>query len=869
LLVYFQVPNRKTLRFFEWVKELKMLKLKWMALILILALALPACAKKDVPEVEIQTVVVEITQTPQPASENNDNLAEETASLGENEPVQITGNIEVSNALIVEVYFYERFVMLEDLSGFVRRDFEYIQPLEAQILGPVVLNDNGEFTYSLNLPAEPVNPLNDVNPNDKDETGVQIWQIVMNANYLGDPFLGEDESGGWSSSYASARIDSENQNEIYGGIILAWAPDDQQEFPTGFGADGLLFTEDDPVGPIQAGYTIVNLENEPFEFTKEKNAVIPLYEGELTVNDYSAMGWLEAFEALHKKVSLEYPFTDLKSLDWDALYNEFAPKIEAAEANKDETAYFLALRDYAWSIPDGHVGLSFGDIGDQLFTQETDGGYGLAIIGLDDGRVIASIVLGTGPAAGAGIERGAEIISWNGKPIQDALDEVLPWSMPFSTDEAKRVQQFRYLLRTPVGTEAEVTFQNPGAAAQTVNITAVAERESFSATSVFAGYDYNALPVEYKILPSGYGYIKINSLSDDINLIIRLWEWALERMISNGVPAIIIDLRQNSGGSPLGTLFASYFVQERLDVSRSYYYSEKSGEFETFGPPDYTEPDDELYYDGQLGVLVGPACASACEDVAYVLGLLPQTRVFGFYASSGMFGEVARGQYELPGGYSFQAPTGLDRDMEGNIVIEGTGVVPDVDVPLNEETVLAQYVEGKDVVLDFAIETIRQPIGAGIEPEHPPTVGTIAKAKKAFEAETDWLEDLAQESYEKTSQPGEVYTFTVPMITSKDVMWVYAWCTGDEASFKDNWSKINLEFAIGGEVIPLDSFANLEGVFSGSHCRVYYTVLSDWAIGETVLTTTVTFAAPINDGMSAEEYPAGTHVFEYHVYVAR
>ena len=846
-----------------------MSKTKWLVLILFLTLLLTACTSKTEPEVEIQTVVVEITQTPQPILEHEDTAVAETAVPVENEPVQITGNIEVSNALIVEVYFYERFVMLEDLTGFVHRDFEYIQPLEAQILGPVVVNEDGEFTYSINLPAEPVNPLNDVDNNGTKDQGVQIWQIVMNANYLDDPFLGEDESGGWSSSYTSARIDSENQNEIYGGTILAWAPDSQQEFPTGFGADGLLFTEDDPVGPIPTGYSIVNLEEEPFEFIKEKVAEIPLYEGELTVNDYSEMGWLEAFETLHKKVSLEYPFTELKGLDWDALYNEFAPKIKAAEADKDETAYFLALRDYAWSIPDGHVGLSYGDIGNQLFTQETDGGYGFAIIGLDDGRVIVSIVLGDGPAAMAGIELGAEIISWNGKPIQAALDEVLPWSMPFSTEEAKRVQQYRYLLRAPVGTEAELTFQNSGAAAQTVKIAAVAEKESFSATSVFAGYDYNALPVEYKILPSGYGYIKINSLSDDINLIIRLWEWALERMISNGVPAIIVDLRQNSGGSPLGTLFAGYFVQERIDVSRSYYYSEKTGAFETFGPPDYIEPDDELYYDGQLGILVGPACASACEDVAYVLGLLPQTRVFGFYASSGMFGEVARGQYDLPGGYSFQAPTGLSRDMQGNIIIEGTGVVPDVDVPLTEETVLAQYVEGEDVVLDYTIETIRQPIGAGIQPEHPPTAGTVAQAKKAFDSGTDWLEDLAQESYQETSQPGEVYTFTVPLNTSKEVIWAYVWCTADEASFNDNWSKIEFEFAIGEEIIPLEKLAKLEGVFSGSYCRAYYTVLSDWAIGETILTTTVTFTAPLNDGIEAKDFPAGTHVFEYHVYVAR
>jgi len=85
----------------------------------------------------------------------------------------------------------------------------------------------------------------------------------------------------------------------------------------------------------------------------------------------------------------------------------------------------------------------------------------------------------------------------------------------------------------------------------------------------------------------------------------------------------------------------------------------------------------------------------------------------------------------------------------------------------------------------------------------------------------------------------------------------------------DSWSKIQVEFALNGEVIPLDQFAVLEGEFSGSFCRAYYTMLSDWPVGEHVLSTTATFASPINDRIVEEDFPAGTHVYEYHFYVAR
>lgn len=819
-----------------------MQNIKFTALFAILVLLLVACAPESAPVTEVE------------------------------EPVQITGSVEVSNALIIEVYYFERFAILEDLTGFVQRDYEYEQPLEAQTLGPVMVNEDGEFIYSLNLPAAPTNPFNDVDNNGEEDQGVQVWQIAMSANYFDDPFLGYNETAGWSANYTSAKIDSENKNEIIGGTLLVWAPDDHQEFPSGFGDDGLLFTEDDPVTAIPTGYSVVNLDNETFEFTKNAQSELLLYEGELTVNDFSELTWTEGFEALHNKVSLEYPFTELKGIDWDALYAEFAPRVEAAESDNDETAYFLALRDYSWSIPDGHIGLGGGEIANQMFQEETDGGFGFAIIGLDDGSVTAHIVLDDGPAAEAGMKWGAKILEWNGQPINEAIAEVVPWSMPFSTEETLLIQQYRYLLRAPLGTEAEVTFQNPrDAEATTATLEAVAERDTFSATSIYAGFDPNRLPLEYEILPSGYGYISLTSLSDDINLIIRLWEWAIERMILNQVPGIIVDMRQNSGGSPLGALFASYFVDERIDFSRNYYFSEKSGEFETFGPPIYAEPDDELYYDGLLAVLVSPACASACEDVSYSLGELPQTRVFGYYASDGIYGEVARGQYRLPGGYSFQAPTGMTIDMEGNVVIEGTGVVPDIRVPITEDTVKAEYVDGEDIVLAYAIDTLNQPMGSGMTPAHSPTVGSVSEAESAFEAQASWLDEFAQETYDEDelSQAGRTYTYTVPIPASRKLLWVFPWCTADEESFEDNWSKIELEFTLNGEEIPIDSFAVLEGEFSGNQCRAYYTVLSDWAAGEHVIATTVTFTDSLNDGIVKEDFPAGIHVYEYHVIVAR
>jgi len=832
-----------------------------LGLVLIAMLALAACNGQTATPTEEGAPVSEApTQQPvQPVA---------SADM----PVQIAGEIEVSNALIVEVYFNQRFVYLQDLTGFMARDFEYEQPLEGQILGPVLVDEEaGTFSYLINLPVEPPTARHDFDGDG--DAGLAVWQLVMDANLIDDPFFGANETGGWSTVYTSAHIDSENEDEIDGGKLLIWAPDAEQEFPTGFGDDGLLFTEDDPHGPVPAGYSVVDLDAAPFTFTQEPRPVINLMEGDIQVTDLSSMGWTEAFDALFAKASVEYPFTEEKGIDWDALYEGIHARIQAAEADNDALAYYLALRDFSWAIPDGHVGLGGNDFG--LFQQDIGGSYGFAIEELSDGRVIASIVLDNGAAAQAGMQWGAEIMEWDGKPISEAIDLVVPWSSPFSNPEALRAQQLRYLVRDPIGTEAEITFQNPGGTPQTVTLAAVDDGgETFNRTSVFAGFDDNALPLEYEILDSGYGYIKFNSLSDDLFLTLRLWEIAIQVFIDNQVPGVIIDMRQNLGGAPIGSALAGYFYDgERFDISRSYYYSEKTGQLETFRPPDYIEPDDSLYYDGRLAVLVSTACSSACEDVAWALSLLPQTQVIGYSSTNGIFGEVGRGQYTLPGGgpgetYSFQIPTGLTTDMDGNIIIEGPGVVPDVRVPVTEESLRAQVLDGRDVVLDFAIDTLDQPEGVGVVPSGPPTLTADFDVIEELNAGVPFFEDIARESYsdEELAQAG-TFSYTVAINRSRNMLGGYLWCSTDADILEDNWSKFEITFTLDGQTLDPTTF-NQQRVRSGvGPCYTLLSLFSDWPPGDHLFVAEVNYTQALNDGIA--DYPAGVRRFEYRVIVAR
>ncbi|MCH7588652.1 MAG: hypothetical protein IIC78_11575, partial [Chloroflexi bacterium] len=158
-----------------------------------------------------------------------------------------------------------------------------------------------------------------------------------------------------------------------------------------------------------------------------------------------------------------------------------------------------------------------------------------------------------------------------------------------------------------------------------------------------------------------------------------------------------------------------------------------------------------------------------------------------------------------------------------------------------------------------------QPPGEAVTTQASPRIAPRSEAEAAFEAQTPWLQDLAPESYDLTSQAGETYTFTIEMDRSQEVLWVYGWCTVTQEQLAQNWENISLVFTLDGEAVPLDSFVRLEDNFGELECRLHYALLADWPSGEHLLTTEVTFASAINDGL--DDFPAGMHIFEYQVHV--
>ena len=624
------------------------------------------------------------------------------------QPKVVTGAVNYSNVFFTSGVSQPE-VILEDEGGFVTRNRNFAFSEASQVQGTITSDFfTSPFTYTLDLPDHPNGSLHDVDHDGQTDQGVQVFAVAYWNNIWDGPALEvrDQGGGGWSSAYASTRVSeaADSYLEVFGGKYLVWAPDATEQFPSGFGADKKLFTDDDPLMPLQQGWSVIDMDQTPFAVSRDANPHIDLIEPPSSaLDDFSDQSYSQAFDSMLDKFRHEYAWTDLKHIDWDAKAAQFRPAFVAAESAHDPHAYALALRDFLWSIPDRHIGFDQSLLSNDE-ERDTAGGVGFAMTKTDDGKFIVDYVTSGGPAEAAGIKFGAEITAIDGQSTADKVAATVPWDSPFSTDEDRLLEQMRYALRFQLSKgNVSVTFQNRGGSQQTASVHVVAEQDSFNFSLDSSGGN-PFVPVDYQVLPTNppIGYIAINSFFQDQVETIQEWESAIKDLKDNNIGSVILDMRNNGGGNGwIADQMAAYFFDHQVPVGNVSRYDPTSDSF-------YTDPTDvdmmipppaDLQYSGNVAVLVGPGCASACEFFSYDMTLENRSVVVGQYASEGAGGSVD--QFIMPEGLAVQITIGRAVDANGNVHLEGKGVVPTLRVPVTLDTIQAA-VNGGDPVLDAA-----------------------------------------------------------------------------------------------------------------------------------------------------------------------
>ncbi len=676
--------------------------------VLVLVLALLSCSKLlgiKVPNFQIPAL--------QPRASEQKPTAAPTllAPIISSQPFLLRGNFkstaEIGGKLSDDILYSERQVILIDMHGFITRNLDWEIPVESQVLGHVQFNpQDASGTYTLYLPEIPQGTLNDVDHNGKQDIGVEVFAVDYEPNISGDAFMtGDDSLRGWPGDMASVKTSTDRNNEVTGGKLVVYAPDNHQGFPSSFGPDGKLFTSDDPISTLPAGYSIVDLDTSPFSFSQPAQADLPLYESpDTNPKDYSSEPYTQAFDDLLKFLRTNYAFNGIpgKQPDWDKLSAQIRPRIEQAQQAKDPQSFYSALRDFTYAFKDGHVGLDGGDFTTQDFNDHYSGGFGFTVRVLDNQEVLVNSVLKDSQAQAAGIKAGAILTLFNGQPV---LDVIKAQPLVFgnqSSDTSILYNQAIVLTRSKPGSQVQVEFTNPGEPAKSASLTAVPEVDS-----LLSELDYNKndalVPVELRELSGGgkdIGYIRINSNLDDLNLIIHLFERGLKDFSDQKVTGLIIDLRNNSGGVPLG--LAGFLTNQDIPLGQMEYYDQSLGKFTPFGERDKFTANQTQYRFNRIAVLVGLNCASACELEAYGFSQVPGAMVLGEYPSAGIEAEVSKGQIKMPEKINMQFPTGRIVDANGGLFLEGSGVQPTIRIPVNAENVLSD----QDVILQAAIKAL-------------------------------------------------------------------------------------------------------------------------------------------------------------------
>ena len=221
------------------------------------------------------------------------------------------------------------------------------------------------FTYTIDLPVAPRGGWWDVDQDDARDVGVQIFAVSLfdDLSDLPTPHTLtplEQAHGGQLSSLLTALPPSPDLPPTpIGGALIVYAPDDQQGFPTSFGADGQLFTADDPITNLAAGWTVVTLDGAGFIFQRDPEVVVPLYEpGAGVPRDLSDLDLVEAFNAVISVLQERYPFTATRALDWRGWRAELASQAERAQAANDLAAWYAVVGQLLARLEDERVTLA-------------------------------------------------------------------------------------------------------------------------------------------------------------------------------------------------------------------------------------------------------------------------------------------------------------------------------------------------------------------------------------------------------------------------------------------------------------------------------------------------------------------------------
>jgi carboxyl-terminal processing protease len=389
---------------------------------------------------------------------------------------------------------------------------------------------------------------------------------------------------------------------------------------------------------------------------------------------------LDCFEVAWKTVNDTYFDPTFGGVDWQAVHDRYRPQIAAAES--DELFYRL-LNQMLYELEVSHIGaLPPRWMLERWFSPRDfgQGSIGVDVRWLEEQAVVTSVTPGE-PAKEAGLRAGALLHSIDEVTVREIAEET-PLRPPYNARNRRNqvATEIARHLYGPPGTQVSLRTTTQGAEPAIVSVRRV-ERQG--GHPLYEGAPPAYLKVASTRLEDGVGYLYLSA-----------FQWPLADSICQAMdamralPALVVDVRGNSGGD------FDLFIGKFFDAPASCLCVQTRE-----GRAEITIEPKEDPYRGRVAVLVDEMSISAAELFAASM----QTTGRGVVVGDRTPGVALGTRFaQLPNGALFVHPDRQYRMMDG-AVLEGRGVVPDVEVSLKGELLL----QGIDSQLQAAIRRIK------------------------------------------------------------------------------------------------------------------------------------------------------------------
>lgn len=396
------------------------------------------------------------------------------------------------------------------------------------------------------------------------------------------------------------------------------------------------------------------------------------------------MDYASTFELVWRTVSQTYPDTTFGGVDWADAHDRYSAQLSTVE--QQEEFYRLVNRmlyeldvSHANLVPPGLLARS-----EPLVCAEGSPGIDIRVL---EGEAVITAVTPGSSAEDAGLRPGYVIQAVDAIPVSELVREAGLVVRPPDNGRNRLALITKAILGrlygTP-GTAVAVTYAGGGERRETRLMRVRRPGRALGPGGIL----YLAVEFEARRLNGGIGYVRVNTFQPP--LVAQVWN-AIGSLGS--ISGLILDLRGNAGGEIEG--MPDLFLEERAPL---YLRRSRRGEASVLADP----ADDT--FSGPLVLLVDQLTGSAAELLAAGLQAIGRAVVVGERSPGAV---MESDMMPLPNGAIFMYPVAQLATPDGT-VLEGHGVVPDVEVALDRGLLLSGRDSQLEAATGYLERTIRQ-----------------------------------------------------------------------------------------------------------------------------------------------------------------